>query len=103
MAKRSDMTNGDDQPATRGVLREQLALVVDLLVDRMDRLRVELRTELTASEQRLAAQLKSWFLAAEERSAANMAVIDEKYKDLPPRVTRLEAKVFAPRRGRGRS
>lgn len=38
----------------------------------------------------------------EQRNRDDMAVIDEKYKDLPDRVSKLEAKVFAPKRQRRR-
>src|SRR5258708_31286243 len=115
MAKRDDETNGDDQVITRGILREELAA----LRAEMSELRTELRTEFStrldlavgaivarmdagfaAFEQRMHAD---WTRTVAEQTAATLSVIDDKYADLPPRVTRLETKVFRSRRSRGRS
>jgi len=57
------------------------------MIERMDSL-----------EQRLLAELARHTKAISESLWAQIAVIDEKYADLPPRVTKLEAKVLPTRR-----
>jgi hypothetical protein len=47
-------------------------------------------------EQRLLAELARHARAIQESMSAQISAIDEKYADLPPRVTRLEAEVFPP-------
>jgi hypothetical protein len=63
-----------------------------------------LRGEMLAMEKRLridlAADLGAHVRAANEDMQRFMATLDDKYNDLPPRVTKLEAKVFAPKRRR---
>jgi hypothetical protein len=49
-----------------------------------------------ASEQRLMYELRSQTKSSEEALATQLVAVDDQYKDLPGRVTRLEAKVFAP-------
>ena len=49
-------------------------------------------------EARLFAELARHSLASRESMSTEVAVVDDKYKDLPERVTRLEAAVFKPRR-----
>lgn len=51
-----------------------------------------------ASEQRMLAELARFTRATYEDMSTQISVIDEKYADLPPRVNRLETKVFAPKR-----
>lgn len=53
-----------------------------------------------ALEQRLLVELARHTKAISESLSTQITVIDDKYADLPPRVTRLETKVFAPRRRR---
>jgi hypothetical protein len=49
-----------------------------------------------ASEARLMRELRSQTKGSEVELATRLVAVDEQYKDLPARVTRLEAKVFAP-------
>ena len=49
-----------------------------------------------ASEQRLLRELRSQTQGSEDELASRLVAVDQQYKDLPARVTRLEAKVFAP-------
>jgi len=49
-----------------------------------------------ASEQRLLYELRSQTKGSETELATRLVAVDEQYKDLPTRVTELEAKVFAP-------
>jgi hypothetical protein len=49
-------------------------------------------------EQRLIAELARHTRASSESMSAQIAAIDQQYADLPPRVRRLETKVFPPKR-----
>jgi len=49
-------------------------------------------------EQRLLTELARHTRASYEEMSTQISIIDEKYTDLPPRVSRLETKVFAPKR-----
>ena len=46
------------------------------------------------SEQRLLEELARHTRASQEALSAQISVVDEKYTDLPPRVSRLETTVF---------
>ena len=63
-----------------------------------------LRGEMHAMEKRLRTDLNEdlgrHVRAANEDMQRFLAGFDDRYKDLPPRVTKLEAKVFAPKRRR---
>jgi len=48
----------------------------------------------------LSVELKQHTRAILESLKGQASTIDDKYKDLPPRVKKLEAKVFAPKRRR---
>jgi hypothetical protein len=62
------------------------------------RLEGVLRARFDAFEHRVLADLARHTNAAFESMSTHMSVIDEKYNDLPPRVSRLEGKVFPPER-----
>ena len=47
-------------------------------------------------EQRLLYELRSQTKSSETELATRLVAVDDQYKDLPARVTRLEAKVFTP-------
>ncbi len=64
---------------------------IDALGARVDRLGVELSAELAQHTNRIL-----------DAVYAITGAVDEKYNDLPPRVLRLEAKVFPPKRQRRR-
>jgi hypothetical protein len=61
-----------------------------------------LRGEMRAMEARLqdnvSRDVANAVKVAIEENRRNLSFLDDKYKDVPPRVTRLEAKVFAPKR-----
>lgn len=61
------------------------------LLARMDQIVAEMRAEMTRQTK-----------AAMEWALDQFRVVDDKYADLPRRVTRLEGKVFPPRRARRR-
>jgi hypothetical protein len=100
------MTDATDMstPVTRGELREALApLATKVELDLwggalLARIQSELTERIELSEQRLIAELARHAKAFQESTTSMIAVIDEKYADLPSRVGRLEAEVFAPRR-----
>lgn len=56
-----------------------------------------LLARIAESEQRLLAELARHTRAVYESMTGQISGIDEKYVDLPPRVSRLEAEVFAPK------
>jgi hypothetical protein len=56
--------------------------------------------QMVAMEQRLTDELRRHTSSSADASRSELAVVDDKYKDLPERVTKLEAKVFAKPRGR---
>ncbi len=90
-----------------GALRAELASKQDLRA-----LGTQLRTELASKQElhatvdRLRTEMRSAFAkltrVVQESTYTHFTVIDDKYADLPPRVARLEAKVFPPRRTRRR-
>jgi hypothetical protein len=59
------------------------------LIERMDSLRHELKTD-------IATEIARAFGAMQEWVAARICAVDDQYKDLPGRVGRLESTVFAP-------
>ena len=98
-------------PVTRGELRQELAQLEDRFEQKLDKLEQKLDqkfrggleawgemllTRIDASEQRLLAELARHTKAIHESVAMQISIIDEKYADLPGRMSRLEAKVFGP-------
>jgi hypothetical protein len=55
-----------------------------------------LTAAMRAMEQRLMGELGRATKSSEEELTTRVRVVDDQYKDLPARVTKLEAKVFAP-------
>ena len=53
-----------------------------------------------AFEKRMHGEIKQLTKGSEQELAARLVAVDEQYRDLPPRVSKLEAKVFAPKRRR---
>jgi hypothetical protein len=97
---------------TKAELREELASKRDLqgwaerLID-MFRTEVRsqseaLRMEMRTFRDELAQDLARHVRAANEEMRDWLRGFDDRYKDLPPRVDKLEAKVFAPKRRRRR-
>lgn len=113
MAEPRDM----DEPVTRRELHEALEIWGEVLADRIEaridarleahraETRAELqaiRTDLRDMEGRLHDELARHSSANRDELTGRVNVVDEQYRDLPARVTRLEATVFAPKRKRGR-
>lgn len=116
-----------NEPVTRGILRAELTKELNAkLADYPTR--AELKAELAhyPTKQYLAEALEAWantiitllrgemrelqkessrdianaVKVAIEENRRNLPFLDDKYKDLPPRMAKAEAKVFAPKRRR---
>jgi hypothetical protein len=100
----SDPSDDDmDQPVTK---REFRSIVKNELVTKSE-MREMFANFLDAIMERFASSedsMKRWFSAqlarhtgaVDERHRTEVSVVDDKYKDLPERVTKLEAAVFPP-------
>lgn len=89
-------------PVTRGELREELAkfeIRLDQKFDqKLDLWGGALLARIAESEKRMIAELARHCNAIQEALLKQISAIDEKYRDLPARVRRLEAKAFPRRR-----
>jgi arsenate reductase-like glutaredoxin family protein len=86
--------------ALKSQIDERDRTLEDRLAERLeDRLAERLAQTLG---QRLSDEFARWAKALDEMWRSQFRAVDDKYADLPPRVTRLEAKVFPPRRTRRR-
>jgi hypothetical protein len=92
-------------PVTRGDLRQELDQLEMRLEQKLAHLATKAELELwggallarfEAGEQRLLTELARHAKAIQEAMSTQISVIDEKYADLPARVSRLESTVFAP-------
>jgi hypothetical protein len=100
MAEPRDM----DAPVTRREMHEALetwgGAIIERLTSSLTRLIVASEQRMTAAmvamEGRLMNELGRATRASEAELTTRIKVVDEQYTDLPGRVTRLEAKVFAP-------
>ena len=86
-------------PVTRGELRAELAQFEIRLEQKLEQ-KLEiwggaLLARIESTEQRLLSELARHAKAFHEAMMVQISVIDEKYADLPQRVSQLEAKVFA--------
>ena len=86
-------------PVTKGELNAALEIWGGALLARIDDVRREIIGEVG---RMLRDELAQAVLSFGEWTASNIRALDDKYRDLPARVTRLEAKVFPPRRARRR-
>ncbi|HEX7837720.1 MAG TPA: hypothetical protein VF469_09670 [Kofleriaceae bacterium] len=102
------MTDTTDMstPVTRGELREELAALATkaeleiwggALLERIKASEQQLIERIDRTEQRLHVELARHAKALYESMAALISASGEKYQDLPGRVSRLEAAVFAPK------
>jgi hypothetical protein len=102
-----------DAPVTRRELHETLELWGGALEARLEGRIVALEERFFGLEGRVVAlfesfearfmtQLRAQVQGALEDVRGQISAIDDKYKDLPARVGRLEAKVFPPRKSRRR-
>ena len=103
-------------PVTRGELREELEQLrqeleplatkreLEPLATKRDlelwggALQARLIERIDGTEQRLSAELARHVKAILEAMSTQISAVDEKYADLPARVSRLETKVFVPER-----
>jgi hypothetical protein len=77
-------------------MEARLGLRITAMGEAMIAMEGGLRGEMRAMEGRLMHELGRATRGSEEELTTRIKVVDEQYKDLPPRVQRLEAKVFAP-------
>jgi hypothetical protein len=107
-----------DAPVTRREMHHALetwtAVIIDNLIQRMTAMieasesrliqameRFATKFELQALEVRLIAEVARHTSASTEELTSRLRVVDDQYRALPPRVDKLEAKVFAaPKRKR---
>jgi chromosome segregation ATPase len=117
MVDSSDMST----PVTRGELREEIERVeirlerVEIRLDRLDQKVAQMATvmatkadleiwggallaRIESGQQRMLAELARHAKAIQEAMSTQISAIDEKYADLPARVSRLETAVFVPER-----
>jgi hypothetical protein len=95
------MTLDPDSPVTHRQLREELGKLdarIGKLDAKVDNLAAMVIEHMVAMEGRLMTELARHTNAAKEELLVAMGVVDDKHKDQPPRVERLEAAVFRPRR-----
>jgi len=94
-------------PVTRGELKEELGSLESRFDQKLGSLESRfdqkldlwggaLLARITDSERRLLDELARHAGAIQETLTKHILAIDDKYRDLPDRVRRLEAKVFAP-------
>ena len=93
MPNRSDMA----EMITRGELHEALEIWAGNLIATLT---AQISLLIQASERRLTDELRRHSNANKEDLEVRISAIDDQYADLPPRVAKLEAKVFAPKRKR---
>ena len=111
MVDSTDMTT----PVTRGELREELAQLEQRLEQKLDQ-KLEQKLDqklahfatkaeleiwggaLAARFTELSAELARHAQAIHEAATRQIAALDDKYSDLPKRMTRLEGRVFGRRR-----
>ena len=106
MSEEMDMST----PVTRGELREEIALLEQKIDQKLAHFATKRELEfwggallarmetfeqrLGGFEQRLLAELAQHTKTISESLSAQISIIDEKYADLPTRVSRLEGEVF---------
>jgi hypothetical protein len=94
-------------PVTRSELKEELGSLESRFDQKLGSLESRfdqkldlwggaLLARIVASERRLLDELARHTGAIHELLSKNISVVDEKYRDLPDRVHRLETEVFAP-------
>ena len=94
-----------DRPVTKRELLEVLDSKLDSKLEdypTKEYLSKSLEAWAAAIEDRLTKVIAQSANAILEGVRSQIAVIDDKYQDLPPRVKKLEDKVFAPKRRRAR-
>ena len=70
---------------------------MDRRFEQVDRRFEETARQATQRHAELLAELGQHTRAAAEANRADLRVVDDQYRDLPPRVTKLEEAVFAPK------
>jgi len=86
-------------PVTHGEQREALA---EFRVSLLAEIGPMIAREVAHAFKSLDESIRSHMNALLDKASADDAAVDARYSDLPPRVARLEAAVFPPRRPRRR-
>ena len=99
------MTNERDMeaPVTRREMYEALEIWGGALRAEIAELRTELRTMYDGIVRVMREELRRHSNANKEDLERGVAAVDDKYNDLPPRVRKLEAKVFAKRAAKAKA
>ncbi len=100
----------DDAPVTVGVLRRELRELEERFATKQDLERFATKQDLETWGFAITARLEAHgeqmiqrvMKIISEQHTREIAVVDDKYRDLPARVERLEAAVFPPKRTRRR-
>jgi DNA anti-recombination protein RmuC len=79
-------------------IEQRLSDRIDGIEQRIDGIEQRLSERIDGTEQRLLTELARHTSAAQEDMSTQISVIDDKYDDLPVRVSLLEATAFPPRR-----
>ena len=91
------MSNADDmdKPVTHGQMRDMFANFLDAIMARIDE-------RFVLAESRLTQELRGQVNAIRREHLDELTKFEDKYKDLPERVAKLEAVAFASKRRRSR-
>ena len=90
MANEPDMT----APITRGEMHEALETWAGAIISRFT---VAIAEAIEASERRILSEVGRHIRASNEELRAHMSALLEPHVDIPPRVAKLEAVVYAPK------
>ena len=93
------MSNADDdmdKPLTRREFHDAQAKLFAYLDDRFAQQDVRLHRFLKATESRLTLEIRGQISAVDQDHLDDLKKFEDKYRDLPARVSKLEAVVLAP-------
>lgn len=94
-----------DAPVTRREMHEALEIWAGAIIEKVtasvtESVMARVNALFEERDARLTAELTHQIRASAADTHRYIAALDDKYRDLPARVTRLETKVFAPKRKR---
>ena len=92
-----------DAPVTRREMHEALETWAGAIIARVTtEVITQTKALLNDVETRLMSELRQVVRGSEDELATRLVAIDQQYTDMPARVTKLEAKVFAPAKRKAR-
>lgn len=90
-----------DAPVTRREMHEALEIWAGAIIEKVtESVMARVTALFEERDARLTAELTHQIKASADDTHRYIAALDDTYRDLPARVTRLENKVFAPKRKR---